>query len=1085
MLMYDDSSLTRLSALWTAFLPQKIHRLRFNLALCGVLPEAQCELFSDAYITEFHATTSNEQANFSADIEIFNASGRMEIQIEGINVASFAGSSKADDRELYLHTAWDVDPSSEIIVEDELPSSTTDLALVQSCERVALFYLNEQQSRRLPGVGTAKNHTPLDKFKAERQSYNSAKSFDTSHSIGQLIETSPHQGTLDLIRTCGENMPLILPGILDDAIEEGMGFSRFNRRVGRVVKQIAHRYPRMRILEICADQTATTDILQGLGSAYLSYTIATMGDPLSGRLIQISKDSQGRIIPVEFDFEQDMLDQGFTAASYDLVVASYTLRKIGSLENILKNIRQIIRPGGFFLNLDSTTELLRQRLMRISEPFPNAHTGFATIDWDHALMIAGFGGSTSSFTQRSEGLSMAICQVVDETTSMLRSPLQSLPLRDLSGDILIVGGKRPETERIARKLSDVLADGDGLVSTLKSFEDVNPRVLDTIGAAVILADLDEPIFATMNEYKLKILQGIFSPKRQVLWLVAGSRTNNPYHMASVGIGRCIKAETPQLDLQFLDLDLVDGSAVLVAEAFLRLVKASSLDIQNQLWTVEHEIAVKNGRMLIPRILPLEAANDRLNMTRRVITTELDVIDSVVELIEPGRTGGTNYVARKANVANQSCELPENDIKIRVKYSSLLSVNNGANEYCYICLGKVINTEQSVIAYSRTNSSCIVVPKAWTLPTTVNAGQEKLLFGLITRFLVSQTIASHAVSGSVLIYEPDELLTFAIKTFLPEFAPRTQYLTTSSHDTEERSSWTFIHPQASERTIKSLLPPDTAALVDLSFHDTELSSILKRVLPASSSYQSHSSFARITCIDTLGKSDNSLADLLKKFVALSERAILTQALPTKDTYAIPTQQVLSDGKRSLMEAVDWTEALLIQGNQLPLEPSTHFHSSKTYLLVGLTGELGQGLCRLMVSNGVRHIVVVSRNPDKTPIWRDELQALGSEIRIESVDAAVLADVIRLREMIAESMPPIAGIVNGAMVLSDGLFADMSLDGLEKVLRPKVQGSANLDQAFSNTKLDFFIMFSSLTAVAGNRGQGNYSAANMVTTLGSSP
>ncbi len=1046
-----------------------------------MIPEVQCKLFVDAYITEFHATTTNEQANFSGDIEIFNASGRMEIQIERITVASFAGSSKADDRELYLHTVWDVDPSSEITIEDELPSSSSDLALVQSCERVASFYLNEPQSRRLPGVGAARQHMPLDKIQAEGQSCNSAKSFDTSDSIGQLIEISPHQGTLNLIRTCGENMPSILPGILDDAIKEGIGFLRFNRRVGRVIKQIAHRYPRMRILEICVDQTVTTDVLRGLGSAFLSYTVATIGGPLSSRLIQLSKDSQGRIIPMEYDLEQDILDQGFAATSHDLVIASYTLLKLGSLENTLKNIRQIIRPGGFFLNLDSTTELLRQRLMRISEPFPKADTGFAPIEWHHALMIAGFGGCASSFTQQSEGLSMAIRQVVDETTSMLRSPLQSLPSRDLSGDILIVGGKRPETECIARKLGDVLADWDGLVSTPNSFENVDLRVLDTIRAAVILADLDEPIFGTMNEHKLKVLQGIFSPKRQVLWLVSGSRSNNPYHMASVGIGRCIKAETPQLDLQFLDLDVVEESAVLVAETFLRLVMASSLDIENQLWTVEHEIAVENGRILIPRILPLEAANDRLNLTRRVITTELNMTDSVVELIGPERTGGTNYLVRKADVPNRSCKFPKDDVKIRVKYSSLLRVNNGVNEYCCICLGKVISTEQSTIAYSRTNSSCIVVPKAWTLPITINAGQEELLFGLIIRFLVSQTIAFHPVSGPVLIYEPDELLTFAIKTFLPEFAPRTQYLTTDSHDTEEKSSWTFVHPQASERMIKSLIPPETAALVDLSLHDTELSSILKRILPATSSYKSHSSFARLTCIETLGKTDNPLADLLKEAISLSERAILTQALPTKKAYAIPVQHILSDDKRSLMEAVNWTETPLIQGNQLPIDPSTHFHSSKTYLLVGLTGELGQSLCRMMVLNGARHIVVVSRNPDKAPKWRDELQALGSEIRIVSTDAAVLADVIRLREMLAESMPPVVGIVNGAMVLSDGLFADMSLDGLEKVLRPKVHGSANLDQAFSNTELDFFVMFSSLTAVAGNQGQGNYSAANMVTTL----
>lgn len=123
----------------------------------------------------------------------------------------------------------------------------------------------------------------------------------------------------------------------------------------------------------------------------------------------------------------------------------------------------------------------------------------------------------------------------------------------------------------------------------------------------------------------------------------------------------------------------------------------------------------------------------------------------------------------------------------------------------------------------------------------------------------------------------------------------------------------------------------------------------------------------------------------------------------------------------------------------------------------------------------------RNPQKESKWRDELQAMGATISIESVDVADLKDVLRLRDELARTMPPIAGVVNGAMVLSDGIFADMSLESLQKVLRPKVQGSKNLDEAFSGHELDFFMMFSSLTAVAGNRGQGNYAAANMVTII----
>lgn len=87
---------------------------------------------------------------------------------------------------------------------------------------------------------------------------------------------------------------------------------------------------------------------------------------------------------------------------------------------------------------------------------------------------------------------------------------------------------------------------------------------------------------------------------------------------------------------------------------------------------------------------------------------------------------------------------------------------------------------------------------------------------------------------------------------------------------------------------------------------------------------------------------------------------------------------------------------------------------------------------------------------------------------------------LHRLIRETLPPIAGVAQGAMVLDDSLFSDANLQRLHKVLRPKVQGSIHLDEIFSqdNTaeKLDFFVFFSSVAYVTGNAGQSIYAAAN---------
>ena len=64
----------------------------------------------------------------------------------------------------------------------------------------------------------------------------------------------------------------------------------------------------------------------------------------------------------------------------------------------------------------------------------------------------------------------------------------------------------------------------------------------------------------------------------------------------------------------------------------------------------------------------------------------------------------------------------------------------------------------------------------------------------------------------------------------------------------------------------------------------------------------------------------------------------------------------------------------------------------------------------------------------------------------------------------------------MVLQDTLFSNMSLDTMQKVLGPKIDGTNNLDQVFHDDELDFFILFSSSACVIGNSGQTNYAAAN---------
>lgn len=61
----------------------------------------------------------------------------------------------------------------------------------------------------------------------------------------------------------------------------------------------------------------------------------------------------------------------------------------------------------------------------------------------------------------------------------------------------------------------------------------------------------------------------------------------------------------------------------------------------------------------------------------------------------------------------------------------------------------------------------------------------------------------------------------------------------------------------------------------------------------------------------------------------------------------------------------------------------------------------------------------------------------------------------------------------MVLVDGMFSDSSLEDIQAVLRPKVEGSLLLDELYSDDDLEFFILFGSIVGIFGNWSQSSYS------------
>ncbi|ADJ46374.1 type I polyketide synthase [Amycolatopsis mediterranei S699] len=108
----------------------------------------------------------------------------------------------------------------------------------------------------------------------------------------------------------------------------------------------------------------------------------------------------------------------------------------------------------------------------------------------------------------------------------------------------------------------------------------------------------------------------------------------------------------------------------------------------------------------------------------------------------------------------------------------------------------------------------------------------------------------------------------------------------------------------------------------------------------------------------------------------------------------------------------------------------------------------------------------------------LEALGSPVRYQSVDMLDAEAVHRAVKEIHAEHGRLDGIVYAAGVIEDKLVAEKTPESFERVYGTKVDGARTLLEATADLPDEpaFVVLFGSIAATLGNRGQTDYAAAN---------
>ncbi|ORY71044.1 polyketide synthase 3 [Pseudomassariella vexata] len=1018
-----------------------------------------------------------------ADINVRAKKGTRDdlggIQLEGVRFKAISEPQPSEDRNIFAKTVWGLDAAYGLVQPRTAEiSARSSMYTPEEYERVALFYLQSlARSVNARELNVVKHHhqdlmrfidaTVAQLRKADHPVLMREWLNDSSDTIKHLLSRDPSDVDMAMLASSAEWTLTLLEGT-SEYTHESLPSSFYHNRssattcneyIAQLVLQISHQFPRTNILEISAGVRNTTSTILGtVGDAYAHYTCA-------GASETVIKSLKEKLVPAEtenvsfkvFEVEADLASQGFEAGSYDIVIATDVLRASRYLSRTVQNMRRLIRPGGFLIAMEFTgTSLRPTAIMGGLETWwagvsdrGTASPVITTGEWDKLLERHGFSGIDCTLHDQANvgmhGFSVFSSQATDDRLDILRDPLISMDMIT-PPPVILIGGETSKVSRLVRQAEKMVRGWATEIQAYSRFDQIDCSRIPPGASVISFQDLDKPLFSSPpSPSELRNLKQVLDISRNILWVTSRRMADDPYANIMIGIGRSLRLESPDTTIHYLDFDEDEPWDIQVLMAqFLRLIFSSSLGVaEGMLWVEEPEIVIKDSQILVPRILPDQISNEVYNAKRRQIT-------KLVEPAEPIEIAKDVDSADSVLICSRSLDLPENHVPIQVKLS--VALHDGNESPCFLCYGNVKDQgDRVVLTLSETDSSVAHVREDSDFSSLGLQECDAEDLANLASFL----IASHVVSnipghGTTLVCGASDRLADAIRLVVAGAGCKALFVAISKERQSEHDGWLYVHPQSTARSFQQMIPRGPINLYGLSKKNTDT---ISRWLPAGCT---------------------SVEDAVRVYSTHQESLASASKPAIVNIHELPQPRDSSPVRLSVV--TNWKRESSVGAILRGLEPSALLSPDKTYFLVGMASELGQSLTYFMIRAGARHIVLSSRNPKGGQNWIHDLQAIGIEIRVVKMDVTSRSQVRETVAMLRRTMPEIGGVTNAALVLEPAIFANLSAESIAKQMKPKIYGTANLDDEFKTSKLDFFLTFGSLSTVCGNAGHAIYHAGN---------
>ncbi|KAF4884019.1 Highly reducing polyketide synthase FUM1 [Colletotrichum fructicola] len=894
---------------------------------------------------------------------------------------------------------------------------------------------------------------------------------------------------------------------------------------------LGHSKPNLRVLEIGAGTGGTTNkVLEWLRgpTGALLYSEYTYTD-ISAGFFSAAQERFKEYPNMTFkslDISKDPVDQGFEPASYDLILAANVLHATPSLRETLMNVRKLLQPEGRLYMEELSHDALPMNFVMSVLPgwWLGADDGrpdqphVLSDRWDMELRDSGF-DSLENVAFDSERPNNLLAFMTARPAAAL-TPQTAVGILHDSCSAVIAADLKRELARL------------NLEGNLHDIADGLPVNCHEIIATL---DMEAPFFENISAPALSSFQDLIAAASKshtgIFWLTRSSqlRCSDPRWAQTIGTTRSIRSEL-SLDLATCEVDGVSSLST-IAKVFAKFQRHRN----NSKYQPEYEYSIHNDVVQIPRVYPINVSEELQLMSQEKggkgdkddegpdKPDINDRSDCDLLIAKYGRLSTLSWVPRYKR------ELVDDEVIIDAKAAGMnfkdvliaMGIVDSANSRMGLeAAGVVREIGPNVRALAPgdrvfvfgggcfstgitiSEKLCVKIPDSLSFEdaATMPCVFSTVIHGLLEvgRLESGDSVLIHSACGGVGLAAMQ----------ICKMAGAEIFCTVGSEEKAKYLMSTFGMPRDHifQSRDASFLPDILDATGGRGV-DIVLNSLSGELLHAS--WSCIAEFGRMIEIgkrDFIGNGKLALNPfemnrsyhgvdlghlielkpekgnrLLKKIVELYETGHVTALRPIKTFDADAAEECFRHMQKGqhigkIVLKMDGLSAIQTAGCSPSFQSS--FDGDSAYLIVGGLGGLGRLVSNWMVEHGARHFVYLSRqggDTEENQNFFKELEDQGCVISAVKGSITSLADV---EKAIVTSQKPIRGVINMSMILRDQGFTKMTHEEWTTAVDPKVLGTWNLHNACVSCglELDFFLLFSSISGIVGQKGQANYAGAN---------